>query len=581
MQYACQIATHGISSTYGEETGRGGKICNHDCAWRQNLPGDENLGGAAEPVSSGPTRRYADGMSDETLTREFGADRPELLSVEQMYRVDAAAMSAGIAGETLMENAGRSVARCIGQRWSPRPIAILCGPGNNGGDGFVVARLLAELRWPVTVALLGDLNKLSGDAALNAGRWQGKLISLTSDDLVTMLDGSELVVDALFGAGLTRDLAGAAKAVVDYVNERALPCVAVDVPSGVHGDSGMVMGAAISCRLTVTFCRRKPGHVLLPGRKRCGEIVVADIGIPEDVVKDVVSEFEPVGRANGPHLWQGRYPWPKMEDHKFSRGHALIAGGAVMTGAARLAARGAARIGAGMVTIAAPLQAVSVYAADWPSFLVTPVSDAEEFAVLLEDRRRNAVLVGPGRGVSQTTQEMALAALARGKATVLDADALTVFGESPARLFEAIASNPVVLTPHEGEFGRLFGVVGDKISRCRAAARMSGAVVLLKGPDTVIAAPDGRVVVNDNAPPELATAGAGDVLAGFIVGLMAQGADPFDAACAAAWLHGAAAKAFGPGLVAGDLPDALPNILARIVKRPDGASGVQSGKGSS
>lgn len=577
MQYACQVATHEISRTYDGETGRGGKIGKHDRARRQKLPGDEILRGAVEPVSSGPTRRYADGMSDETLTREFGTDRPELLSVEQMYRVDAAAMAVGIAGETLMENAGRSVARCIGERWSPRPIAILCGPGNNGGDGFVVARLLADLGWPVTVALLGDLKNLSGDAALNAGRWQGALISLASDDLMKMLDGCELVVDALFGAGLTRDLVGVAKAVVDYVNQQALPCVGVDVPSGVHGDSGTVMGVAISCQLTVTFCRRKPGHVLLPGRERCGEIVVADIGIPEHVV----NEFEPIGRVNGPRLWHGRYPWPMMGDHKYTRGHALIAGGAVMTGAGRLAARGAARIGAGMVTIAAPSQAVPVYAADWPSFLVTPVSDADEFSVLLEDRRRNAVLVGPGCGVSQTTQEMALAALARGKATVLDADALTVFGESPARLFEAIGSNPVVLTPHEGEFGRLFGVSGDKISRCLAAARMSGAVVLLKGADTVIAAPDGRVVVNDNAPPELATAGAGDVLAGFIVGLMAQGADPFDAACAAAWLHGAAAKAFGPGLVAGDLPDALPSILGRIVSRSDRASRVRSAKGNS
>jgi hydroxyethylthiazole kinase-like uncharacterized protein yjeF len=591
MQYSCQVSTDGKSGVYGAWPCVNGKNSSRDGARRQNLPGNdlsaddffvkmmifcENIVGASESVSSVLTRRYAGGMSNETLTPEFGADRLELLSVEQMYRVDAAAIAAGIAGETLMENAGRSVVRCIGERWSPRPIAILCGPGNNGGDGFVIARLLADQGWPVTVALLGEPNKLSGDAALNADRWTGGVLALTPDVLVKMLDGCELVVDALFGAGLTRDLAGAAKAAVDYVNEQALPCVGVDVPSGVDGDSGAIRGAAICCQLTVTFCRRKPGHLLLPGRGMCGEIVVADIGIPENIVH----EFEPIGRANGPLLWQGRYPSPVTGDHKYTRGHAVIAGGAVMTGAGRLAARGAARIGAGMVTIAAPLQAIAVYASDWPGFLVTPVSNADDFAGLLDDHRRNAVLVGPGCGISQTTQEMALAALARGKATVLDADALTVFEDSPMRLFKAIAANPVVLTPHEGEFGRLFDVQGDKISRCRAAAQMSGAVILLKGADTVIAAPDGRVVVNDNAPPELATAGAGDVLAGFIVGLMAQGADPFDAACAAAWLHGAAAEAFGPGLIAGDLPDALPDVLKNVMKLTDGARGVHSRKGN-
>jgi NAD(P)H-hydrate epimerase len=258
-----------------------------------------------------------------------------------------------------------------------------------------------------------------------------------------------------------------------------------------------------------------------------------------------------------------------IRGHKYTRGHAVIAGGAVMTGAGRLAARGAARIGAGMVTIASPLQAVPVYAADWPGFLVTPVDNAAEFAGLLDDPRSNAVLVGPGCGLSKTTEEMTLAALATGKTAILDADALTVFEDFPQRLFDAIGGNAVVLTPHEGEFRRLFDVVGDQIFRCRSAAQISGAVILLKGADTVIAAPDGRVVLNNNAPPELATAGAGDVLAGFILGLMAQGADPFDAACAAACLHGAAAEAFGPGLIAGDLPDMLPQIL-RTLSKPTG-----------
>lgn len=235
-----------------------------------------------------------------------------------------------------------------------------------------------------------------------------------------------------------------------------------------------------------------------------------------------------------------------------------------MTGAARLASRAAARIGAGMVTIASPPEAVPVYASDWPGFLITEVADAEAFAKLFDDGRKNAVLVGPGGGVSELTRQNVLSALGSGRATVLDADALTVFGDSPDVLFDAIKDSPVVLTPHEGEFERLFDTAGDKISRCREAAKRSGAVVLLKGADTVIAAPDGRLVLNENAPPDLATAGAGDVLAGCIAGLLAQGANCFDSACAAAWLHGAAATAFGPGLVAGDLPDCLPNVLKKL-----------------
>ena len=495
-------------------------------------------------------------MSDHAIKSGSETAGAEILSVEQMYRADAAAIASGISGEELMENAGQSVVEAICERWTPRPVAILCGPGNNGGDGFVIARLLAVRGWPVSVALLGKRESLSGDAALNADRWIGDIRPLE----LNILEGAELVVDALFGAGLSRDLDGVARSVIDAANDRKLPCVGVDIPSGIHGDTGAVMGTAPRCLLTVTFCRRKPGHLLMPGRAHCGETLVADIGIPQSAVDEVGS----VALANGPAVWRTRYPWPTLSDHKYSRGHVLVAGGRLMTGAARLASRAAARIGAGMVTIAAPAEAVSIYAADWPSFLVTGVADAAAFTMLLDDTRKNAVLVGPGCGVGPVTRQNALSALGSGRATVLDADALTVFEDSPNVLFDAIKGRPVVLTPHEGEFGRLFDTDGDKISRCRAAAGLSGAVVLLKGADTVIAAPDGRVVINDNAPPDLATAGAGDVLAGFIVGLLAQGTAPFDAACAAAWLHGAAATAFGPGLVAGDLPECLPNLLKKL-----------------
>jgi NAD(P)H-hydrate epimerase len=497
----------------------------------------------------------------------------ELLTVEEMYRADAAAVTAGVAGDALMEAAGAAIATHIRNRWARRPVAVLCGPGNNGGDGFVVARLLAAEGWPVTVGLLGERAKLTGDAALNSGRWTGEVRALGP----ALLVGAELVVDALFGAGLARPPEGAARAVIEAINSNhsnssnPVPCVAVDIPSGVHGDNGRVMGLAPRCRLTVTFFRRKPGHLLEPGRELCGEVVVADIGIPESTLADIA----PRTFANDPGLWIGHYRWPAPGDHKYSRGHAVIAGGAAMTGAARLAARAAMRAGAGMLTIASPPEVLPLYAADRAGVLTVPVANAAEFSAVLTDPRKNAVLIGPGLGVNRTTREMVLGVLATagtaagdgpGRAVVLDADAITVFEDDPDTLLAATAGQNCLLTPHEGEFARLFADSGDKLARTRHAALECGAAVLLKGADTVIAAPDGRAVINHNAPPFLATAGAGDVLAGFCLGLMAQGMAGFPAACAAAWLHGEAASDFGPGLVADDLPEALPAVLRRLTR---------------
>lgn len=479
-----------------------------------------------------------------------------ILSVEEMYRADAIAIGQGIPGETLMERAGAAIAREIRNRWSVRPVVVLCGPGNNGGDGFVVARLLACAGWDVNLALLGDRNALKGDAALNADRWDGAVQPVSPG----ILDGAGLVVDALFGAGLARPLEDLLIHVAEAINSSDIPCVAVDVPSGVHGDTGHVFGVAPRADLTVTFFRPKPAHLLYPGRGLAGDLVVADIGIPDEAL----AEIAPRTFRNDPGLWRDAFPWPRAEDHKYSRGHALVAGGEVMTGAARLAARAAARIGAGMVTIACKPGSRPIYAADMPSFLVRSFDDPGGFAALFDDDRINAALVGPGAGVSGETREMALAPLRAGRATVLDADAITAFADDPSDLFALTKGANCVLTPHEGEFARIYGHEGDKLSRARAAARECGAVVLLKGPDTVIAAPDGRAVINANAPPALATAGAGDVLAGLIVGLAALHMDIFSAACAAAWIHGEAATAFGPGLVAGDLPDGVPEILTGL-----------------
>jgi ADP-dependent NAD(P)H-hydrate dehydratase / NAD(P)H-hydrate epimerase len=480
-----------------------------------------------------------------------------LLTSAQMAQADAAAVAGGVPSERLMEAAGGAVAGAVRARFRVQPTVVLCGPGNNGGDGFVVARLLAEAGWRVTVALLGSVDQLKGDARLNAQRWTGPVLPLS----VAALNDATLVVDGLFGAGLMRPLAGDAAAVIEEVNRRALPCVAIDIPSGVHGDTGEVLGngTAPRCRVTVTFFRLKPGHLLLPGRALCGETVLADIGIPAAVL-DVI---KPVLFANGPALWRDAFPWPRLDGHKYDRGHAVVVGGATVTGAARLAARAALRTGAGLLTIASDPVAVPIYAADRASFMTRALHGHKDFGALLDDPRKNAVLLGPGNGADVTTQTRVLAALAAKKRCVLDADAITAFADEPDQLFRAIRS-PCVITPHDGEFKRIFAVPGDKLTRARKAAEKSGAVVLLKGADTVIAAPDGRAAINHNAPPDLATAGAGDVLGGIILGLLAQGMDAFDAACAGAWLHGEAAGAFGPGLIAEDLPEMLPKALRRL-----------------
>ena len=508
-------------------------------------------------------------LSREDVSPHDAMAEAVLLTVGEMYRADAMAIKAGISSLDLMEAAGTAVAREITQRWGKTQVLILCGPGNNGGDGFVVARLLAAEGWPVRLALMGEKEKLTGDATVNAGRWQGPVVRLDEDLFETSTKDGELVVDALFGAGLTRPLEGVAAWVVETVGRRSLPVVAVDMPSGVHGDSGLVLGGkdggvAPQAQLTVTFFRRKPGHLQFPGRRLCGEVVTVDIGTPVTVLE----EISPRQCENGPALWRDRFPVPTAEDHKYTRGHTVVMGGAQMTGAARLAARASLRAGAGLVSLACSTEAWPVYATTTPGILVVPLSGSGSLSGLLADDRKNLYLLGPGNGISGETRARVLAVMEAERPCVLDADALSVFAESPEVLFDSIRS-PCVLTPHEGEFRRLFGdTKGEgKLVRVRAAAQRSGAVVLLKGADTVIADPQGNAVINSNAPPWLATAGAGDVLAGFIAGLMAQGMQPFAAACAGAWLHGAAATSFGPGLIAEDLPDLLPPVLCDLLTR--------------
>lgn len=526
----------------------------------------------------------------------------ELLTSDEMALADRRAVARGVPSLTLMENAGRGVADIAWRHLQKGDrVLVLAGPGNNGGDGFVAARLLAERGCDVSLVLAGSREALKGDAAEMARRWAG---GITPPD-AQWPDDLRVIVDALFGAGLTRALDGDAAALAVRANQHPARVIAVDVPSGLDGSTGQVPGGpVIEADETVTFFRMKPGHVLYPGRSLCGVVHVVDIGIPATVLGDVDA---PLSRAhvNTPDAWRAAYPWRAAGAHKYTHGHAVVVSGpAFQSGAARLGARGALRAGAGLVTVASPLGALPENAAQLTAVMLKPCAGARALAEILSDTRKTAVLIGPGAGIGDDTAGMVLVTLASGASVVLDADALTSFAEggagaggtgfgfgftskaeaathTPHALFDVIGRSPgrdVVLTPHEGEFARLFADLAgmpSKLERGRAAARRSGAVVLLKGPDTVIAAPDGRAAINTNAPPWLATAGSGDVLAGFVTGLVAQGMPAFEAACAAVWLHGECAGLAGPGLIAEDLPETLPRVLSVLHARS-----AQPGSGS-
>jgi hydroxyethylthiazole kinase-like uncharacterized protein yjeF len=471
------------------------------------------------------------------------AGRPELLTPAQMARADAASPSLGVPGPTLMENAGRAVARAVRVRFRPCRTLVLVGPGNNGGDGYVAARLLQQGGWPVALGALAP-PRAGSDAADAAARWHGPAAPFAPAEAAR----AELVIDAVFGAGLARDVDGI---VADTL--RAAGClVAIDVPSGLDGATGAVRGYAPQAALTVSFFRLKPGHLLLPGRVLCGETALADIGMPAGVLRQVHAD----NFANLPELW--RVPTPEADSHKYSRGHVTVVGGATMTGAARLAADAARRGGAGLVTIAATGRG-DLYRSGSPGVLVSDASLAE----LLEDERRHVWVCGPGLGPDAARAALPVL-LAAGRSVVADADVFSAFAGVPEALRGA-----AVLTPHAGEFARAFGTIGeDRIAAARAAAARTGSVLLLKGADTIIAAPDGRVAINASAPPWLATAGAGDILAGLIGGLLAQGMAPWDAAAAGAYVHGRAAVLAGPGLVVEDLLPALTPALAETASRP-------------
>ncbi|MBN9075468.1 MAG: bifunctional ADP-dependent (S)-NAD(P)H-hydrate dehydratase/NAD(P)H-hydrate epimerase [Rhizobiales bacterium 65-79] len=493
----------------------------------------------------------------------------ELLTPGEMAEADRLTIEAGLfAGIELMRRAGAAVAEVVLERFPGAASAhVLCGPGNNGGDGYVAARLLAEAGMAVTVWSMA-LPGAGTDAAIAA-----RECAIESEPLAGFrADAGDVVVDALFGAGLSKPLEGDAARAVDEIERSGAAVVAIDLPSGISGASGEVLGVAPHADVTVTFFRLKPGHLLYPGREYCGDTIVADIGIREDVLERI----DPHCFENMPALWRSALPVPAVDTHKYKRGHACVfSGGASATGAARLAAMAAARVGAGAVTVLSPAAAMLVNASHLTAIMLAKVDDVADLDAFVERRKPNAFVLGPGFGVGERTRELALAVLEKGDCDglVLDADGITSFRDAPASLFIAAGSGhapPLVLTPHEGEFARLFpGLAGDaalsKLDKARRAAARAHAVVVYKGPDTVIAAPDGCAAINCNGTPFLATAGSGDVLAGMTAGLLAQGMPAFEAACAAVWMHGEAGSRFGVGLIAEDLPGLLPAVLAEIL----------------
>ncbi|MCA6120644.1 NAD(P)H-hydrate dehydratase [Bradyrhizobium sp. WSM 1704] len=490
----------------------------------------------------------------------------DVLTTTEMERADRLTIAAGTPGFALMMSAGQAVAEAAMDLVEEGPIVVVAGRGNNGGDGFVAAAELAARGREVSVVLLCERDSLQGDAALAAKGWKYPVLPFNPQ----ALGKPALIIDALFGAGLNRPVKGDPLEMIVAINANGAPVLAVDLPSGINGTTAAVMGAAVQATETVTFFRKKPAHLLLPGRMHCGRVRVADIGI--DLT--VLDEIKPLTAENVPQAWRWSFPVPRIDGHKYARGHAVVVSGDIAsTGAARLAARGALRAGAGLVTLASPRDALAVNAAALTAVMVRAVDNPIQFAELLGDKRYNACAIGPGLGVNARTRDFVHTALAAQRHLVLDADALTSFASAPDRLFDTIKASDgqqVVLTPHEGEFPRLFSDISNKhpgrskLERVRAAAERSGAVVLLKGADTVVASPDGRASIAANAPPWLATAGAGDVLTGIIAGFLAQGVAAFEAASIGVWMHGEGAREAGPGLIAEDLTEVLPAVFRRL-----------------
>lgn len=461
----------------------------------------------------------------------------ELLTVEQIKMAEEKAMAAGVSEKTLMERAGQAVVEVILKEFSPRQVLVFCGPGKNGGDGQVVAHLLEAEGWHVKVI---STKKLPPVAKLEKALLE-----------------AELIVDGIFGTGLSQPLGDDILSLVRLINLSGKPVVAIDIPTGIETDSGHCSGGAIKATLTVTFFRARPGHYLVPGRLLCGQLFVKDIGIAETLLPQTSVSL------NGPSLWVNSLKVPQPMDHKYSRGSCLIVGTGSMPGAVRLASLAARRIGAGLVRLMCKVEEYPVFATVAWGDIVTPLGSAQEFLDWTMDGHSHSLLWGTGALPQESTRQQAILLLESKKPCVLDGGALSSFEGRTPELTRHLHEN-VILTPHEGEFQRLFphlSFLKNKVEKAHKAAAEAGAIIVLKGYDTIIASPMGEIIINGNAPATLSTAGTGDVLAGLMAGLLAQDLDPFQAAAAAVWIHGEAANRVGLGLIAEDLLGEIPRIL--------------------
>ena len=465
----------------------------------------------------------------------------EILTAEQMRNADKKTVAKIMPETQLMENAGFAAACQIARSYRKRPVLVLCGTGNNGGDGLVVARVLRQWGWPAEVALTGPEKKMTASARLNAEKFHGPKNQLSFKRLEQMKKSGGLIVDAVFGTGLSRPVQSDISDFFNAVNESGLPCVAIDIPSGVSADTGEVLGTALRCDMTVTFCRPKAGHFLYPGKEYAGLLSVCPIGIPDDFVKETgASVYE-----NSPELFH--LPETTPYAHKYSRGTVLIRAGQ-MTGAARLAANASRRAGAGMTILSCSSNVYPVFAADTAGTVVRIADTVQDFSVLLSSGKISAAVIGMGATENEDTKSFLHLIVDSEIPFVADAGALPFIKGIKDR-------SRAVLTPHEGEFHRLFPDLPeqDKLTRALNAAETLGCVIVLKGADTVVAAPDGKAVINATTCYDLATAGSGDVLDGIIGAMLAEGLSPFEAACAGVWLHSRAAEKAGKNLIAEDI----------------------------
>ncbi|MBL4838165.1 MAG: NAD(P)H-hydrate dehydratase [Kordiimonadaceae bacterium] len=498
------------------------------------------------------------------MSVRHSSDTYILLTPAEARQADSLAIDAGKSSLQLMESAGRAVADILVE-YTGTPlelggeVIVLCGPGNNGGDGFVIARLLDEWGYPVRVLLLGEPSALKGDAKKMAAKWVGEIGTISNCEL----KGVAVVVDSLFGIGLNKPVNGEVAKLFTKINKADLIRLAVDMPSGLDAETGVALGACFQADTTITFSHKKPGQLVAPGRFLCGgvdHVHVVDIGATENIFEDIT----PLHFVNEPCLWGKFYPFQGPEAHKYDRGHLLVLGGKEPTlGASRLASIAALRVGAGLVTLAAPTETYPVQASSLTDVMVRRFDSAFGFVGILSDPRISTALLGPGAGVGSKTIELLQQAGVKKCNMVLDADVLTsLVGKT--KILQGIADGEVELTPHEGEFAKLFpelDIAADRIGAARTAATQTSSTIVLKGVSTIVAAPDGRVSIASNGPSWLAVGGTGDVLAGLIAGLLAQGMPAFEAASAAVWIHGEAGMKAGRGLIASDLLSIIPAVL--------------------